>query len=728
MEVDANSKPKVYRLIAVRRLFLFSLLCSLALNTLLLNAASDTQEQSAFRKLDIQGSSRQSNVILEFSKPLGNSVKSFSTVDPARVIIDLPLVRNLSGKSSFDALSPDVRSVNIIQSETKTRVVLTLRQAMDTEIQTKGNNLVIQLKALGGSSSAVSDKATEQLLKAATLSNVDFRRGKEGEGRLVLDFSGTDIRPEVRTESGQLVLDLQSSALADGLQKILNVADFGTPVKAITTRKTNTGTQVKIEMNGFWEHSTYQENRRLVVDVSPLSTDPSRSALLSKTKQFKGERISLNFQNADIRSLLQVFAEFTNLNIIASDSVSGTITLRLKDVPWDQAMEIVLKSKSLGVRQTGNVLLIAPATEHVQREQAELQAKTQMSDLEQLYLESFPLNYQKAEDVVALITNDRQRLLSRRGSAVRDIRTNQVFVQDIPQQLDQIRKLINKLDVPVRQVMIEARVVIADSSFGSSLGAKLGVSDLRGVTSPGTGTKLPGTNIYSTIGGNQDAVSKITGQQGDTAGAFSGLGQLPAANTNLVNLPAGAQNGYAASSVALSLFNSKLTQFINLEISALEADGKGKVISSPRVVTADQVKALIEQGTEFPYASASSSGATSVSFRKANLKLEVTPQITPEGAVFLDVDITKDARGETVQAGVAINTKHVQTKVLVENGGTVVIGGIFEQQDTEDRVKTPFFGDIPYLGNLFKTTSKTNRKTELMVFLTPRVLPSSQAK
>ncbi|MFN7834190.1 MAG: type IV pilus secretin PilQ [Burkholderiaceae bacterium] len=682
--------------------------------------APEEPESSAFKKIDVQTSARQSNIVLEFSKPLGNTIRTFSTVDPARLIIDLPPVKNLSGKSVFESLSPDVRGVSLVQSDSKTRVVMSLRQPMDAEVVAKGNSLVVQLRPVNGGS--VDSRAGEPVVRASTLSGLDFRRGKEGEGRIVMDFSGTDIRPEVRTESGQLVVDLQSSGIADGLQKMLDVGDFGTPVKTIATRQTGNGTQIKIETNGYWEHSSYQENRRLILDLRPMSSDPSRSALLSKNKQFRGERISLNFQNADIRALLQVFAEFTNLNIIASDSVTGNATLRLKNVPWDQAMDIVLKSKGLDIRQTGNVMLVAPAAELAQREQSDLQAKSQLSDLEPLRLESFSLNYQKADDVVALITNDRQRLLSRRGSAVRDARTNQVFVQDVPAQLDQIRKLVSRLDVPVRQVMIEARVVIAESTFGSALGAKLGIADLRGVAANGsTGSKIPGTGMYSTIGAKTAAIASTTGQLG--------VPEVPAAaTTNLVNLPVNSVNGFAASSVALSLFNSKLTQFINLELNALEADGKGKVISSPRVITADQVKALIEQGTEFPYNSASSSGATAVSFRKANLKLEVTPQITPEGGVTLDVDITKDAKGEVVQAGVAINTKHVQTKVLVENGGTVVIGGIFEQEDRDDVAKTPLLGDIPYLGNLFKTTTRSSQKRELMVFLTPRILASQSSR
>ncbi|MEO8080283.1 MAG: type IV pilus secretin PilQ, partial [Caldimonas sp.] len=379
-----------------------------------------------------------------------------------------------------------------------------------------------------------------------------------------------------------------------------------------------------------------------------------------------------------------------------------------------------------GLRKSGNVILIAPKDELNAKEKIELEAKQQIAALEPLRTQSFQLNYAKAEDIAKGLTGQSTagsssgtatQILSHRGSVVFETRTNQLFVSDIPSKLEEIQALIAKIDIPVRQVLIESRLVIADESFGRSLGVRLGGSDLRGVRGGIPGYGLPG-DTRVTVGGNLNAVAGQTLQNGATVN-FS--------DTNFVNLPAAGQNGFDPATFALSLFGASANRFLNLEISALEADGKGKVVSSPRVVTADQQKALIEQGEELPYQVATSSGATSLQFRKANLKLEVTPQITPEGNVILDVDVTKDSVGRTTQAGFAINTKHVKTQVLVENGGTVVIGGIFEQNDREDVTKVPFLGDVPYLGYLFKTRNVTTSKTELLIFLTPKVVSDRTA-
>ena len=416
--------------------------------------------------------------------------------------------------------------------------------------------------------------------------------------------------------------------------------------------------------------------------------------------------------------LLQVIADFTNFNIVTSDTVTGNVTLRLKDVPWDQALDIILQAKNLGTKKSGNVILIAPKDELAAKEKVELEARAQIAQLEPLRTQAFQLNYTKAEEVAKGLTGQNSgqggggsgaptRILSSRGSVLYESRTNQLFVNDTPTKLEEVQSLISKIDIPVRQVLIEARIVIADDKFGRSLGAKLGVNDSRGV---GGGNRI-------SIGGNLNAVAAQTGQISGTA--FS--------DSQFVNLPATGQNDYPAATFALSLFGASANRFLNLEISALEADGKGKVVSSPRVVTADQVKALIEQGEELPYQTATSSGATALQFRKANLKLEVTPQITPEGNVILDVDVNKDSVGRVTAAGFAIDTKHVKTQVLVENGGTVVIGGIFEQTDREDVTKVPFLGDVPYLGNLFKTRTKRSDKTELLIFITPKVVSDRSA-
>jgi type IV pilus assembly protein PilQ len=391
----------------------------------------------------------------------------------------------------------------------------------------------------------------------------------------------------------------------------------------------------------------------------------------------------------------------------------------LKDVPWDQALDIILQAKGLGMRKSGNVLWIAPQDEIAAREKQELEAKASLESLETLRTQSFQMNYAKASDVAVQLaatgggaSGAGARILSARGSAIAEPRTNQLFVTDVPSKLEQVQQLISKLDIPIRQVLIEARIVEADDRFGRSLGVRLGGSDLRGVRGGDAGYAAGGRNRIA-IGGSYNAVSSTTVESENV---------LDTINTSFVNLPSAGAGGFLPAAFALSLFSSAANRFLNLEISALEADGRGKIVSSPRVVTADQVKALIEQGTEFPYQTATSSGATAVAFRKANLKLEVTPQITPEGSIILDVDINKDSRGETTAAGIAINTKHVQTQVLIENGGTVVIGGIFEQNETEDVTKVPLFGDLPVVGNLFKNKNRTANKSELLIFITPRTI------
>jgi type IV pilus assembly protein PilQ len=512
----------------------------------------------------------------------------------------------------------------------------------------------------------------------------------------------------------------------------------------VRTFQQGDNTRMVIEPQGLWEHNAYQSDTQFVVEVKPLREDPNKLVQGSRPG-YKGEKLSLNFQNVDIRALLQVIADFTNLNIVVRDSVAGSLTLRLKDVPWDQALDIVLQSKNLDMRKNGNVILVAPRDELATQEKLELESKQQISEIEPMRVEVFQLNYQKADAVSKLLSDDKQKVLSKGGSAVPDQRTNKLFVRDTMSRLDEVRRIIQQLDIPVRQVLIEARIVEADDRFSRNLGSKLGFNDIRStvyrtgsqidpvtgnpvaVNVPvyGAGTPLLGSSAYSTVSGNLQGVADLSSQLGSNLQGINlpGLGQPTAINnTNFVNLPAAGISGASAASFAISLFGSSLTRFVNLEISALEAEQRGKVVSSPRVMTADQGKAVIEQGTELPFQVATSSGATAISFRKASLKLEVVPQITPEGNVIMRVQINRDAVGQLTPAGFAIDTRAVQTEVLVENGGTVVIGGIYEQFERNRVNKVPLLGDIPYLGYLFKNTSRTNDRTELLVFLTPRVV------
>jgi type IV pilus assembly protein PilQ len=434
---------------------------------------------------------------------------------------------------------------------------------------------------------------------------------------------------------------------------------------------------------------------------------------------YTGQRLSLNFQSIEIRALLQIIADFSDFNVVTSDSVSGTVTLRLKDVPWDQALDIILQSKGLDKRRSGNVLLIAPKDELAAKEQVDLEAKKKIADLEPMRMQAFQLNYTKAIDVANGLTGSGAgssggtRLLSTRGSVVAEARTNQLFVTDIPSKLEEIQALIARIDIASRQVMIEARIVEASDNFGRALGIKLGVLNTKAIGIGNGGVSL---------GGNYDAVGYQTGQ--------INTGTMPFTDTQFVNFPAQAgvvSSTATAATFALSLFGASASRFLNLELSALEEDGSGRIISSPRVVTADQVQAVVEAGEELPYQQATSSGATSVTFQKAQIRLQVTPQITPEGNVILDVDVNKDSVGRSTSAGFAIDTKHVKTTALVENGGTVVLGGLFQQNESNVTDKIPFLGDIPFLGNLFKSTSKLQTRTELLIFITPRIISDRTA-
>jgi type IV pilus assembly protein PilQ len=549
------------------------------------------------------------------------------------------------------------------------------------------------------------------------LKGIDFRRGTDGAGRVIVDLANSQVGVDIQQQGKGLVVEFLRSSLPDNLRKRLDVVDFGTPVQTISTLQKGDRVRMVVEPQGAWEHSAYQSDTQFVLEIRPQKIDPNK---LTQGPGFAGEKLSLNFQNIEVRALLQVIADFTNFNVVTSDTVTGSVTLRLKDVPWDQALDIILQSRGLGLRKSGNVLMIAPKDELNAKEKNELEAIALIASLEPLRSQSFQLNYTKAEELKrglmgdsaseggASSANGNSRILSPRGTVYAEQRTNQLFVNDTPAKLEEVQNLIARVDIPVRQVLIEARIVEAEDSFGRSLGVRLGGKATYGLGSDGR---------QLAIGGDLNAVGAASGQ-----GATSDF-----ANTSFVRLPAQSQGGYLPSSLAMSLFGSNSSNALNLEISAAEADGRGKIISSPRIMTADQNEASIQQGTKIPYQSSTSSGATSVSFVDATLKLQVTPQITPEGSVILMVEVNKDSVGAVTQGVPSINTKSVKTQVLVENGGTVVIGGIFEQTERTDEAKVPFLGDVPVLGHLFKNKTTSLSKTELLVFLTPRVVTDRAA-
>lgn len=650
---------------------------------------------------------------IDFTEPLAAAPTGFAIQAPARIALDVPGAGNSLGRNSVDLNIGNIRSVNVVQAADRARLVLNLKAPTNYKTQLDGRTLLVLLDpvAAGSTAGAAAPVFAESRNRdAQPLKDMDFRRGPDGSGRVVVDLPSNQVGVDIRQQGQNLVVEFLKSSLPEGLRRRMDVTDFGTPIQTVSTFQAGDRVRVVIEPRGAWEHSAYQSDNQFVVEVRAQKIDPNK---LSQGPGYTGEKLSLNFQNIEVRSLLQVIADFTNFNIVTSDSVTGGVTLRLKDVPWDQALDIILQAKGLGMRRQGNVLWIAPKDEISAKEKLELEAAAAVQNLEPVRTQAFALNYSKAADIAVQLTGSgAARILSSRGSAIAETRTNQLFVTDVPAKLEQVQQLIARLDIAVRQVLIEARIVEASDTFGKSLGVRLGGSDLRGVRGGDPGYSISGNNRVA-LGGTYNAVSSTTGES---------VNSLDTINTSFVNLPAVGVGGFNASSFAISIFSSAANRFLNLELSALEADGKGKLVSSPRIVTADKTKALIEQGTEFPYQQATSSGATSVAFRRATLKLEVTPQITPEGNIILDLDINKDSRGETTAAGIAINTKHIRTQVLVENGGTVVIGGIFELTETESEARVPVLGDLPAVGALFRNRQRSSNKQEMLVFITPKMV------
>ena len=686
--------------------------------------AEPNQNINAITAIDVSRSGAQQQLHISFRQLPSITPLSFTTQNPLRVVLDFANTVNATGQLRRVLDSGDLRHVDVIQAAGRTRLVLALKRPMIFSTRAQNHELIVTLSEPDGALLAKS--TTEAFSNLAseknTILDIDFRRGSGETGRVIIDLAKAQSAVDVRRQGQTVVIDFMKTNLPDVLRRRLDVKDFGTPIQIVSTSVQSDLVRMVIEPTGQWEHLAWQTEKRLVVEVRPIKAEQSKSS--NAGRGYRGDKLSLNFQNIEVRALLQVIADFTGFNVVASDSVSGQLTLRLKDVPWDQALDIVMQARGLDMRKNGNVLWIAPKDELLTKERLELEQRAQISELEPLVTETFQLNYQKADAFRQVFGLDGQvgrgSILSRRGSASSEPRTNKLFITDTPSRLDEVRKLILLTDVPTRQVMIEARIVEADDRFSKNLGVKLGFTDLNVGRSGTPGINLPGSSRLG-LTGNYLGVGEQTGQAVITAGSF-----IP--NSQFVSMPASSINGVTPGSLAVSLFSAGANRFLNLELSALEAEGKGKIISSPRVVTADQQAAIIEQGEEIPYQQATSSGATSIQFKKANLKLEVTPQITPDGNIILTVDVAKDSRGVAVGSSFAINTKHVKTNVQVENGGTVVLGGIFTQTEIDGVNKVPFFGDLPVLGYLFRSASKTRDRTELLIFITPRVVSDSLAE
>lgn len=656
---------------------------------------------------------------IDFSEPIAGVPTGFATQSPPRIALDFQGIVNASGKSVYEINLGNLKSVNVVQAGDRARIVLNLKTPTAYRTELQGNSLLLAMES-GQSEAQVSSTRSSVFSEAQNreilpLKDIDFRRGADGSGRVVVNLSSNQVGVDLQQQSKGISVEFMRSSLPEGLRRRLDVTDFGTPVQKITTVESGERVRMLIESAGEWEHSAYQTDNQFVVEVRQKKVDLTK---LTQGPGYSGEKLSLNFQNIEVRSLLQVIADFTNFNIVTSDTVTGALTLRLKDVPWDQALQIIMDAKGLGMKKTGSVLWIAPKDEIDARTKKDFEAAQAIQKLEPLKTQAFQLNYAKAADILTQLTTNTSsagganvtRFLSERGSAISEPRTNQLFVTDTPAKLEEVRLLLASLDVAVRQVLIEARIVEARDTFGRSLGVRLGGTDLR--------ANRGGDGGYGIGGDNRVAF----GTSYNNAVASSGAGGTTNTSGNFVNLPASLSNVASVGSFALSIFNSAANRFLTLELSAMEADGKGRIVSSPRIITADQTKALIEQGTEYPYAVTAPNGATTLAFKKAVLKLEVTPQITPEGNIILDLDVNKDSRGETTTQGVAIDTKHVKTQILIENGGTVVIGGIFEMEETNQENKIPLLGDVPVVGNLFKSRTKESSKREMLVFITPKVI------
>lgn len=693
---------------------LAGLLCALAVASIPALAVAQAQPNS-IESILVSQQGGEVLVKVTTKSELATVPANFSVASPARIAFDFPATGNALGRSSQNLNEAHLRSFNIVEVGDRTRLVLNLNKLSTFNTRLSGRDLYISL-AMPTNAEAVaqSDKTSRFAEPAAnegtqTLRNVGFRRGKDGEGRVVVELSDPNIGIDIRQQGTKLVVEFLRASVADEFLKRYDVTDFGTPITQMEVVRSGANTRLTVTPTGLWEHNAYQSENQFILEVKRLVEDPNKLVQGSKPG-YQGEKLSLNFQNIDVRSVLQVIADFTDNNIITSDTVGGSLTLRLKDVPWDQALDIILDAKGLDKRKTGNVIWIAPRDELTAKEKLALESQQQVSELEPLRTETFQLNYHKAEVLYKSILDDKdKRFLSKRGSIVMDTRTNKLIVTDIPSRLEDIRRILIELDVATRQVLIEARIVEANEDFAKNLGARLGINQ-----SAAGSVQLGRAGLN--IGGSAAATGFQTGQVQTQPNFLT--------DSLSTNLRANNITPRTPGQLSFVLFNSAATRFLNLELSALEQDGKGKVISSPRVMTSDQNEALIEQGVEIPYQQATSSGATSVSFRKANLKLQVKPQITPDGRVQMALDINKDTPNTQLStgSGVAIDTKHVKTDVLVENGGTVVIGGIYTQDERRTQTRVPFLGDLPYVGFLFRNTETRDNRAELLIFVTPRIV------
>jgi type IV pilus assembly protein PilQ len=703
-------------------------LAALSQATLLLFAAFTANAQDGNRLQDIQvqtlpGQRVELTLIMSGAAP---EPLAFTIDNPARIALDLPdTTLGLSSRRRDVNLGP-LDTVLTAEANGRTRVVLNLDNMVAYETRRSGNTVTITL----GDGDDYSEDTT-QFASAATpaasyaspgsrsISSVDFRRTRDGGGRVVVNLSDPSTPVDIRQEGGRVVAVFKDTSLPAELMRRLDVMDFATPVTTVDTLRTNLDTRVVISADGKYEQLAYQTDNEFTIEINPVAEDTEASSLFSESKEYEGQRLTLNFQDIETRAVLQLLAETSGRNIVVSDTVQGNVTLRLRNVPWDQALDIVMTTKGLDMRQNGNVIIVAPAEEIAARETADLEAQRAISELEPLYSEFLQVNYAKAEDLAALIRADGgNAMLSDRGSIAVDERTNTLLVQDTAESLQNIRRMVRTLDIPIKQVLIESRIVVVNDDFSRDLGVRLGVTALHE-----SGTNSGGTFVSGTGAGTDTMVGSAVSNLADPANGTIFPVSLPTlSNRYNVNVPI----AEAAGRFSLAVLESDY--LVDLELTALEAEGRGEIVSTPRVITANQKEARIEQGVEIPYQQSASSGATTVQFKKAVLSLTVTPQITPDNNIIMDLMVHKDNVGEIISTGglggtvPSIDTRAVQTQVLVADGQTVVLGGIYETERRETVSKVPFLGDIPGVGHLFKSTQRVNNKAELLIFVTPRIL------
>lgn len=656
-------------------------------------------------------------ISLGLTEPVADPV-SFTTENPARISLDFAGVSNVLGyKTKVIGVGP-AHSITALQAGNRTRVVINLTSLVGYKTEVQGSDVLVTLdvsnKGIG--SSTVTKAAAPSMMPASSdpsevradsygIANVDFRRGEEGEGRVLVTLTNASTPVDVREEGGKIVVEAFKTNIDSSLVQSLDVMDFATPITKIDTKPVGENVRIEISPTGEYDYLAYQANEIFTVEVRSL-TSQEKEALQKERLIFTGERLSLNFQDIEVRAVLQLLADFTGLNLVTSDTVGGRITLRLKNVPWDQALDIILKSKGLSKRQIDNVIMVAPTEEVAAREQLELESQQKIEELAPLRSDFIQVNYAKAEDLALLLKSEENRLLSERGNVTVDVRTNTLLIQDTSAKLEDIRRLLKRLDIPVRQVLIESRIVIANNDFAKDLGVRFGANfdgsfgdnfSLTAGALPGyidnTFGIAPGIEINNDEGENQEGL--------------------------MVNLPVTAPSG------GLNFLVGKVGSYLlQLELTAMQTEGRGELVSSPRVITSDQTQATIKQGVEIPYQEATSSGATKVSFKEALLKLDVTPHITPDDRVRMDLVINKDNPdfSRAVLGVPPIDTREIETTVLVDNGETVVLGGVFERTKQKNTEKVPFFGDIPYAGVLFRRNENIDNNNELLIFVTPKIL------